>query len=281
MHDKDLVSCLCVTDSRGPLLKNAVNCFFAQTHSKKELIIVYNPRDKETESYISTLNDSVKAVPAPSGLSLGELRNIALDAASGNYVCVWDDDDWHHPERIARQLNAAKLHHKRGSILVSLLMYDCINNQSYLSHRRPWDGTLLIKKDALISENIRYPSKNLSEDTAFTAQLLIRNYLWPINDPCLYVYQFTGGNSWSLEHFQRNFSLGIQLSTIHTEMLKTAITESENCAYTLLESPEFQDGLNFFFDHLRMKGLMPTPISPQKKVTVKKKIHRAIKRLLN
>lgn len=259
MSDTDLVSCLCITDSRVELLKNAVDCFLSQSYIKKELIIVYAKEDKDTENYLATVDLSIKSVAVSRGSPLGALRNIALEWARGDYICIWDDDDWHHPDRIDRQLKAAKFHHKQGSILVMLLLQDCVNNESYLSHRSNWDGTLLVKRSAIISDGIKYPNKNLAEDTPFTIELLKKNYLYPLTDPCLYVYRFTGSNSWSLEHFQCNFALGDKLPPTHTEMLNKALLADVVQGGRILDSFEFRSELNFFIDLLRQKGIVSTP----------------------
>lgn len=264
--NKELVSCLCVTDGRVELLKHSVRCFFSQCHESKELVVVYNPEDFDTKKYIETLDGPIKLVPGHSGLSLGELRNISIQEASGEYICVWDDDDWHHPNRITRQLNAAKLHHKSGCILETLLLFDCVNDESYMSFRRPWEGTLLVKKDVITTNNIRYPSLNLSEDTAFSTQLFLQNCLYPLNDPCLYVYHVTGNNSWPPSHFKNNLLLSDKLPTTHTAMLKEAMKDSSS-DYSKLDAHEFQCALNFFVGSLRVLGLID---NPAKKIQEKK-----------
>jgi hypothetical protein len=38
------------------------------------------------------------------GATLGTLRGLSLDVATGEIVCQWDDDDCHHPDRILHQV---------------------------------------------------------------------------------------------------------------------------------------------------------------------------------
>ena len=51
-----LISCLCVTRARVPLLKRAVACFHAQTYPQKELVLLYEHDDRETAAFIDTLD---------------------------------------------------------------------------------------------------------------------------------------------------------------------------------------------------------------------------------
>jgi len=54
------------------------------------------------------------------GVTLGELRNYSISKASGTYICVWDDDDWHNPHRLKSQLHDAIDNGKSGCILAYL-----------------------------------------------------------------------------------------------------------------------------------------------------------------
>src|SRR5436305_1073460 len=38
--------------------------------------------------------------------TVGDLRNLALEHATGDFIVNWDDDDWHHPRRIEVQMQA-------------------------------------------------------------------------------------------------------------------------------------------------------------------------------
>ena len=47
---------------------------------------------------------------APSGLTLGELRNFSVQLARYPLVCQWDDDDLYHPRRLETQFAYLKIH---------------------------------------------------------------------------------------------------------------------------------------------------------------------------
>jgi glycosyltransferase involved in cell wall biosynthesis len=61
--------------------------------------------DLPTRNYIESLtsNPYIKVVAisdTQSKLTLGELRNISVREADGEYVCVWDDDNWYGSNRL-------------------------------------------------------------------------------------------------------------------------------------------------------------------------------------
>ena len=110
------VVCLMVTRNRLALVQRSVRCFQEQTHGSRELLVLDDGTD-ETGAFIAGLGDpSIRhARPDSPGLKLGQLRNLAVKMARGRYVMQWDDDDWHHPDRIKMQL--AALHYARSEFL--------------------------------------------------------------------------------------------------------------------------------------------------------------------
>lgn len=92
-----LVSCLCVTEDRTCFMSWLLWCFDRQTWRHKELVII----DSSSAPYVSE-RDDVRVVTMRRGSSVGAKRNRALQEARGDCVFWFDDDDWQHPERIAR-----------------------------------------------------------------------------------------------------------------------------------------------------------------------------------
>ncbi len=119
------VSCLMVTlgtPVRLPMIARAVAAFGAQTHGERELVIVVDQRaDSRVEAIRAIAPADVRLIVAQ-GLSLGALRNRSVVEADGDVVCQWDDDDLHHPGRIAAQL--AALGAADAVVLQDLLMRD-------------------------------------------------------------------------------------------------------------------------------------------------------------
>lgn len=200
-----LVSCLCVTKNKLPHLTLAIDCFKAQIYRNRELIIIYESDNLALKKYIKTHRSVASIrfyeVPVTPKLTLGELRNLSIEKSKGQYVCQWDDDDWHHPRRISEQLSAVLDNKKQASILLYWIIFDVKKRQAYLSFPWYWPGTLLFDK-RLFSKGFEYPSLGKGEDAPLVQTLITHKRLYPIVNPSLYVYSFHGSNTWSDDHFK-------------------------------------------------------------------------------
>ena len=109
-----LISCLAVTlpvAERFAFLTRSITDYQRQTHSNRELVLVLNGGDPTVaeliRDHVAALRDPGIRVVEPAGsLTLGALRNISIEHAGGEIICQWDDDDFYHPERLARQFDA-------------------------------------------------------------------------------------------------------------------------------------------------------------------------------
>src|SRR5690606_35063462 len=111
---------------RPRLARRAVGCFLAQTYPNAELVIVDDGR-VDYGPMLASLGGRVpihyhRLRPEP-GRRLGALRNESLDRAAGEYVVQWDDDEWYHPERVARQMAPVLEDGAEGSLLHFTLMH--------------------------------------------------------------------------------------------------------------------------------------------------------------
>ena len=78
------------------MLRRAVNCFLDQTYEPRELIVVHRSDDSATRNYLDGLQQALirtVELPVRPKISLGELRNFAIQASRGRYIATWDDDD--------------------------------------------------------------------------------------------------------------------------------------------------------------------------------------------
>ena len=194
-----LISCLCLTHKRVPLLRRAVQCFRNQTHAERELLLVFEAEDAATRDYVASLSGEpgIRSIQAAAGLSLGALRNLALAEARGPYVAQWDDDDWHGPTRLAEQLAALEASGRSGCVLLRLVLHDAVTGQSHLSGPRPWEGSLLARREALPA----YADLGQGEDTPVVVQLFEAGQLVALEHPLLYIYVQHGANTWSRQHW--------------------------------------------------------------------------------
>ena len=202
-----LISCICVTSSRPEQLEKAITCFTTQNYPNKELVISYPKDDLASKGVIERAKQDetvrIMSVERNTEESLGNARNHLIAKCSGDYVCIWDDDDWYHPSRLTYQFNSMKIVGQRyqASVLHRILLYDTTTKKAYFSFPYTWDGTILCRKEILLQN--QYANANRGEDTHVITFLSGRKLLYRIEDaPFLYIYIYHGTNTWNYKHFE-------------------------------------------------------------------------------
>lgn len=252
-----LISCLCVTRGKPAMLRRVIDCFFAQRYPAKELVLVYESDDDATHAFVQGLDvgpdDRVVQlrVDANPKRTLGELRNLAVNAASGEYFCQWDDDDWYHVERLRVQYDALVASHRQACMLTNWIMYDERESQAYFSHFRLWEGSVLCRKK-VFGGALQYPEEPRSEDTHFTNNLVSRGYVYPLVSAGLYVYTVHGTNTWNREHFESLFEIAQKLSPETSHLVGAILAGSYSMeeASALLRSERVLAELSYFSQNL-------------------------------
>src|SRR5262249_2134710 len=113
MH-QEMISCVMVTRpsaERLPRFRRTLADFGLQTYSPREMVVVIDAIDQIiTAPLLAAIAESgqqnVRPVIAGRAMSLGALRNLSWAEARGEVICTWDDDDRHHPTRLAIQAAA-------------------------------------------------------------------------------------------------------------------------------------------------------------------------------
>lgn len=221
-NERPLISCLCVTRMRVDALKQAIDCFQQQSYPNRELLILFEDDDQQSNGLIQSLNDPQirgHCVPIQPKLTLGELRNCAIDVAKGDYICQWDDDDWYHPRRLELQFQALLRQNKSACLLSRWLIYSRLDNKAYCSNLRLWEGSLMCHR-ALMLSGPGYPAMSKGEDTALIAWLYVQDRLAIEDRPDLYVYMHSGNNTWGNQHFRKILDASSTLDRRDTEHLR-------------------------------------------------------------
>jgi len=239
MPSQPLISCLCVTRKKPDLLKRATRSFLDQTYKKKELVIVYEDDDHSTGDFLDRIpDDKIKKIKVKKskGLTLGGLRNLSVQKCDGEYFCQWDDDDWSHCNRLEFQMNVIRESKMPACLMIHWLIFDAVENQAYVSNRRPWEGSLLCKK-SLITDDLKYDDTAKGEDTILIKKLFSKNLIFPVIMPKLYIYVFHGKNVWEREHWEKIFRAGRKLSAESNKIIKDILNGkySGEKASTLLD----------------------------------------------
>jgi glycosyltransferase involved in cell wall biosynthesis len=202
-----LVSCLMVTRDRARLAQRALACCAAQTWPSIELVIVDDGAE-DYEPVLAPFRDRLairylRLAPDPSR-KLGGLRNLALDAAAGDFCVQWDDDEWYHPERVAAQMAAIERLRVDAVVLKWTLMH--VDSPDLGAHLYRADagagtpGTILHRRTA-----IRYPNLRRSEDARFLDAFARRSRVGVLgrDDSHLFIRCYHGANTWEAAHFHK------------------------------------------------------------------------------
>lgn len=217
-HELPLVSCLMITDERLDLARRSIRCFTDQTYPRRELVVV----SAGDETYRGALEDhlswagisSARVVAAAPGSTIGRLRNLSLDAASGDIVCQWDDDDCYHPDRILRQVEQMTRQGARACFLTEHLHLLESDRQLFWDDWtwgskpdqwfRLFPPSVMMVKDARFRYPETGPSAHLGEDLELAANLCRAAPVATLDGMgWLYLYVYHGGNTCSKEHHYR------------------------------------------------------------------------------
>ena len=234
------ISCLMVTHDRLSLARRAIRCFADQTYPERELVIVTDGDLRYRRAlacYVDHLGlQTVRFVhPDSDQLALGQLRNIALDAAHGDVICQWDDDDCYHPERLAVQFAHMRDSNARACFLTdhlhllekdrALVWVDwTVGGKSGEGQLLP--GTVM----AFTDRRFRYPESgpyvSRGEDSVFLHELYRSVPVAPLSGMGhVYLYSYHGRNTFSKEHHYnlRRFSASRSRLNEKVETIRQAL----------------------------------------------------------
>lgn len=92
-----MISCLCMTYGRIPLLEEAVYSFLHQDFKDAEIVIVNDHSGNE----VVLEHPNVRIFNVEKRFdTLGEKRNFGVDKCQGEIISVWDDDDIYLPAHL-------------------------------------------------------------------------------------------------------------------------------------------------------------------------------------
>lgn len=223
------ISCLTVTRGRLRLLKQAIRCYLDQTWAARELVIVTDAEPRQVgaiEHYLATLGraDVRLMVAEGNGLTLGRLRNLSLEAARGELVCQWDDDDLYHPERLATQADTLLAGGATACFLTDQLHYFCDEQRLFWidwsgGGRVPGKWALVPGTVLRLRDDWRYPehgpAARRGEDSALVDALAPETIARLSGVGHLYVYRYHGGNTFPLDHHRGQLDRAASTEFIH------------------------------------------------------------------
>lgn len=168
-HQLPLVSCVMPTYGRPDFVSESIGMFFAQDYPNKELIILNDCADQHFEC----TSPNVRVINSEHRYpTLGEKRNAAIEAAKGEVIAVWDDDDIYLPWRISFSL-AEMTRHKTEFYRPEEFwaywgeenLHDNRSTPGWVNH------AFVLFTKSLWRQVGGYPIQNLNEDSLFFGRI--------------------------------------------------------------------------------------------------------------
>lgn len=206
--DVPLVSCLMVTSNRPRHAERAIECFIAQSYPNRELVVIDGSESDQLQQGVEAIR--IRKIKLhrerPAGRSMGELRNLAVQRSSGQYVCIWDDDDLYDPDRLSVQMSAINRLNADACFLARLQLWWPARRILALSFRRTWEGSLICAKDKMPL----YLDLPKAEDQSIAYRLWRSQRVVMLDEPRLYTYVFHGANTTGETQFAQHCAAATQ-----------------------------------------------------------------------
>lgn len=119
------VSCLMGTGDRREFVPRALRCFQAQVAragDELELVIIDDGNDSIGD-LVPEDDLRIRYYRSLVPMSLREKRQACYDAARGDIMVIWDDDDWHGPRRVGDQVAELERTGASACLLDPILFY--------------------------------------------------------------------------------------------------------------------------------------------------------------
>ena len=159
------VSCIIPTRDRRHLIPVALKCYLSQDWPDKELVVIDDGSDRVEDLVKQLVPDAVYIYLAEKQV-IGTKRNLACEAADGEVICHFDDDDWSAPSRIRDQVRRLLESGKQMTGYHSITYWNGIKAYRYVSHVPQYAvGTTMCYRKGFWDTH-RFPAKNYAEDNA-------------------------------------------------------------------------------------------------------------------
>jgi len=190
------------TQGRPAFVAQAIAYFRRQDYPARELVIVHHD---DADLPQGAAAPGIRIV-RPRQTSIGGMRNAAVEAARGDIIAHWDDDDWHGPRRLGRQAapivkGIADLTGLNDTLFMILATREfwSVSPELYarLFVENVHGGTLMFRREVWRRSG-PYPCISLREDAEFLMRAVRDGAtLCRLRGRDDYVYVRHGRNTWS------------------------------------------------------------------------------------
>jgi glycosyltransferase involved in cell wall biosynthesis len=165
-----MISCIMPTYGRPAFVGEAVQMFLDQDYPPDRCeIVVLNDCAEQQFTIDDSLASRVKVINCKTRFpTLGDKRNACIEAAGGDLIAVWDDDDLYMPWRLSYSLEQMQAHQTRFYRPDSYWAY-WGKDKLHVNHatRRWISHSLCLLEKELWRESGGYPAMDVGEDAVF------------------------------------------------------------------------------------------------------------------
>ncbi|GAA1553014.1 hypothetical protein GCM10009789_03190 [Kribbella sancticallisti] len=202
------VSCLMPTYNRRAFVARAIRYYLQQDYPNRELVVLDDGEDR-VEDLVPSDEPSIRYLRLDGRATIGRKRQIACEAADGDVLVQWDDDDWYGRTRLSRQVSplatgSADIAGILKGYLVDLPKFRFYKGGPPLHegnlHASIVAGTLAFTRPAWRSTG-GYPDCSIGEEVALLRAVMQRGgRVAPIVNDGIYILVRHQANSWRLNY---------------------------------------------------------------------------------
>lgn len=180
------ICCIMITgkdEKRLQYARKSINNFLEQTY-KNKLLVIINHHKKRVSHDIISKHVFEFHVDKDDSMTLGDLRNIALQLVPHNASwTTWDDDDYRQPTYLEYLASFKK--YDNIVAISQRIDYNSNNDMSWVCHK--FDGFVLFL--APFDNRLKYMSRDSLEDINILEHAKDLGYKIKVvrNNPCIYV----------------------------------------------------------------------------------------------
>jgi predicted nucleotidyltransferase len=201
-----MVSCIMPTFNRRRFIAQTLRNLMRQDYPNVELVVI----DDGTEPVADLLADvpGCTYIRLDERVTIGHKRNLACEAARGEIVVQWDDDDWYGAHRVSRQVMEIVNGNADATGIGVNLLLDVRSMQVWSTREREAADPLFASIEAVAGGTLAYaknvwrqvggyPNASLGEDVGLLQLIADAGArIAPMSNQGAYVYIRHGRNSW-------------------------------------------------------------------------------------